>query len=50
MVLRVVVKVIIEMGVVDGVYVYVSVGAGKRFSKERVMLLGVGGMGSVEVL
>ena len=50
LVLHVVVEVVIEVGVVDSVYVHMSVGARKGFSKERVMPLGISGMGRVKVL
>ena len=50
LVLRVVVQIIIEMGVVDSVYVDMAMGAGKRFPKERVMPLGIGGVGGIEIL
>ena len=50
LVLRVVVEIAIEVGVVDGIYIHMSVGARKGFSKERVMPLGVSGMGGVKVL
>ena len=49
LVLCVVVKVVIESGVVDGVYIDMSVDAGKEFSEEGIILLGIGGMGGVEV-
>ena len=44
------VKVVIETGVIDSIYIDVSVGAGKRFSEEGIILLGVYGMGRVEVI
>ena len=50
LVLHVMVKVVIEPRVVDSVYIYVSVGAEKRFPKEGVMLLGISGMGRVKIL
>ena len=45
LVLRVVIKVIIESRVIDGVYVDMAMGSGKGFSKEGVMLLGICGVG-----
>ena len=50
LILRVVVQVVVETRVVDGVYVYVAVGAGKGFSEERVVSLSVGGVGGVKIL
>ena len=44
LVLCVVVEVVVEMGIIDGVYVDMSVGAGEGFSEERVVLLGISGM------
>ena len=49
LVLCVMVKVIVEAGIVDGVYVDMLVGVGEGFSKEGVMLLGISSMGNVEV-
>ena len=49
LVLCVVVKVIIEAGIIDGVYVDMAMGLGKGFSKEGVISLGVSSMGRVEV-
>ena len=50
LVLCVMIKVVIEAGVVDSVYVDVAMSAGEGFSEERVMSLGIGSMGRVEVL
>ena len=50
LVLCVVVKVIIKVGVVDSVYVHMSVGARKGFSEERVVPLGISGVGGVKIL
>ena len=49
LVLHVMVEVVIELRVIDGVYVYMSVGTGKRFSEKGIMPLGICGMGGVEV-
>ena len=38
------------MGIVDSVYIDMAVGAGEWFSKERVMPLGVSGVGRVKIL
>ena len=38
------IQVIIETGVIDGVYVDMFVGPGKGFVKEGVVPLGIGGM------
>ena len=38
------------MGIVDSVYVDMAVSAGKEFSKERVVPLGISSMGGVKVL
>ena len=50
LVLRVVVKVVVEMGVVDSVYVDMAMSSGEGFSEERIVLLGIGSMGRVEIL
>ena len=50
LVLRVMVEVVIETGIVDSIYVDMAVGAGKGSSEERVMPLGISGVGGVEVL
>ena len=47
--LRVVVKVVIEMGVRDGVYIDVLMSAGEGFSEERIVPLGISSMGRVEI-
>ena len=49
LVLHVMVKVVVEMGIVDSIYVDVSVGARKGLLKEGVMPLGVSSMGGVKV-
>ena len=48
--LRVVVKVVVEMGVIGGIYVDMAVGLGKWFLKERVVLLSIGSVGGVKIL
>ena len=50
LILCVMVKVVVEMRVIDSVYVHMSVSVGGGFSEERVMSLGVCGMDGVEVL
>ena len=49
LVLHVMVKVIIEAGVVDSVYIDMAMGSGEWFPEEGIMSLGVGGMGSIEI-
>ena len=48
--LHVMVKVVMEAGVVDSVYVDMAVGSRKWFPEEGVIPLGVGGMSRVEIL
>ena len=50
LILHIVVKVVIEMGVVDGVYVDMAMDMRQGFSEERVIPLGISGMGRVEIL
>ena len=50
LVLRVVVEVVIESGVVDGVYIDVAMGMEEGFPEERIMSLGIGGMSRVKIL
>ena len=50
LILCVVVKVFVEAGVIDGVYVDMLVDFRKGFLEERVMLLDISSMGRVEVL
>ena len=50
LILRVMAQVVIETSIIDGIYIYVSVGVEKGFPKEGIMLLGVSGVGRVEVL
>ena len=50
LILRIMVKVVIEVGVIDSVYVDMAVGARKGFSKERVVPLGISGVGGVKIL
>ena len=44
------VEIIIEVRVVDGVYIDMLMGAGQEFSEERVVPLSIGSMGRVEIL
>ena len=50
LVLHVMVQVVVKLGVIDSVYIDVSVGSGKGFLEERVMSLSISGMGGVKVL
>ena len=50
LVLHVVVKVIIEVGVIDSIYINMAMGSGKGFSEEGVVPLGISGVGGVEIL
>ena len=50
LILSVVVEVVIETRVIDSVYVDVAMGVEEGFSEERVVPLGVGGVGGVQVL
>ena len=50
LVLHVMVKVIIEVGVVDSVYVDMAVGLGKWFPEEGIVPLSVSGVGGVKIL
>ena len=43
----IVVQVVIEPGIIDSIYVDVSVGMGKGFLEEGVVLLGVSGVSRV---
>ena len=43
------IEVIIEMGIVDGVYVDMAMGLGEWLPEKGIMLLGVGSMDGVEV-
>ena len=47
--LHIVVKVVVETGIVDGVYVDMAVGSGKWFPEEGIVSLGVCGVGGVQV-
>ena len=47
LVLRVVVEVVIKVRVVDSVHIYMLVSMGKGFPEERIMPLGVGGVGRI---
>ena len=49
LVLHIVVKIIIQAGVIDSVYIDVSVGSRKRFPEEGIILLSINVMGGVEV-
>ena len=44
------VEIIVETRVVDGVYVDMSVDVGKGLSEERVVPLGISGIGRVKIL
>ena len=50
LILHVMVQVFIEVGVVDGVYINMAVGARKGFSEEGVMPLGISSVGRVKIL
>ena len=50
LILHIMVKVVIEVRVIDGVYVNILVSPGEGFVKERVISLSVSSMGGVEVL
>ena len=50
LVLYVMVQVIIEVRVIDGIYIDVLVGVRKGFSEKGVMSLGVSGVGRVVIL
>ena len=50
LVLRVVVKVVIKTGVIDSVYIDVVMGVRQGFPEERVMPLGISGVGRVKFL
>ena len=50
LILHVMVKVVIEVGIIDSIYVDMAVGSGKWFPEEGVMPLGVGGVGRVKIL
>ena len=50
LILCVVVQVVIEMGIIDSVYVDVAVSAREGFLEEGVVPLGISGMGGVKVL
>ena len=45
----VMVKVIVKLGVIDGVYIDMSMGAEKRFSEEGIVPLGISSMDGIEV-
>ena len=49
LILCVVVEVVIEVGIIDGIYVDMAMGARKGFSKERVVSLGICGVGGIEI-
>ena len=49
LILHIMVKVVIEVRVIDNVYIYMSMGPGKEFS-EGVMPLDICGMGRIKVL
>ena len=44
------IQVIIELRVIDSVYVDMAMGLGKRFPKKGIVSLGVGSMGGVKIL
>ena len=48
--LHVMVKVVIEVGIIDSIYVDMAVGSGKWFGKERIVPFGVGCVGRVKIL
>ena len=50
LILSVMVKIFVEVGVIDSVYVYMAVGVRKGLSKERVVPLGISGVGRVKIL
>ena len=50
LILCVVVEVVIEVGIIDSVYVDMAMGSRKGFSEKGVVPLNIGGMGSVEIL
>ena len=50
LILRVMVEVVIEVGIIDSVYVDMTMGSGKGFSEKGVVPLGIGGVGNIEVL
>ena len=50
LILHVMIKVVIEAGIVDSVYINVAVGSGEWFPEEGIMSLHVSGIGSVEIL
>ena len=50
LILCIMVKVIVESGVVDSVYIDMSVGSRKEFSEKGIMPLGIGSMGRIEFL
>ena len=50
LILHVMVKVVIEAGIIDSVYIDMLVGLGKWLPEKGVVLLGISGMGGVEVL
>ena len=49
LVLRIVVKVVVETRVVDGVHIDMVMGSGKWFPEEGIVSLGICGMGGVQV-
>ena len=50
LILRVMIEVVIEMGIVDSVYVDMAVSAGKGFSEEGIMPLRINSVGGVKIL
>ena len=48
--LHIMVKVVVETGIIDSVYINVAVGSGKWFGKERIVPFGVGCVGRVKIL
>ena len=50
LVLRVVVEVVVEAGIIDGVHVDVAMGVGEGFPEEGIVPLGVSGVGRVKIL
>ena len=50
LILHIIVEIVIEVRVIENVYVDMVVGSGERFAEERIMLLGVCGMGRIQVL
>ena len=49
LIFHIVVKVIVEAGIVDSVYIDMSMGMRKELLEEGVVLLGVSGVGRIKV-